>query len=141
MQMAYSRVLYLFACLPVVAGAAASFGLDAQSLQCSDAWFHFKLLLWGPVVEEIVFRAGLQRQLMGYFHKHWIANGITSVAFALLHYILSGNLASLAIFAPSIALGWLYQRTGKVAWPMALHAVFNLLYILATCFGHRVPAH
>jgi membrane protease YdiL (CAAX protease family) len=123
----------VLAVVPVSAWAALSFGFDLQQGQCSDTWFHFKLLLWGPVVEEIVFRAGLQRRLMGYFHKHWMANGITSVAFSLLHYVLLPNLGSLMVFLPSIALGAIYQYTGKVAWAMVLHSALNLLFVLYLC--------
>jgi membrane protease YdiL (CAAX protease family) len=133
MQMSYSRIVCLFACLPVGAWAAASFGFDLQPEQCSDTWFHFKLLLWGPIVEEIVFRAGLQRRLMGYFHNHWTANGIASVAFSLMHFVLSPNVGSLMVFAPSVILGWVYQYTGKVAWSIGLHSAFNLLFISYLC--------
>ncbi len=133
MQMSYSRGVCLLAWVPITAWAAGSFGFDLQPEQCVDTRFLFKLLLWGPVVEEIVFRAGLQRRLMGYFHNSWMPNGITSVAFALIHYVLSGNLASLAVLVPSLLLGWLYQRTGKLAWVIALHIVFNLLFVLKMC--------
>jgi membrane protease YdiL (CAAX protease family) len=138
MQMLYSPVEDLFAWVPVGAWAAAVFGMDLQPEQCSDTRFLFKLLLWGPIVEEIVFRAGLQRRLMGYFHKSWTANGITSVAFALMHYVLSGNPTSLAVFVPSMALGWFYQRTLNLSWVIGVHAVFNLLFVLTMCaFRHN----
>jgi uncharacterized protein len=127
----------LIACLPVGAWAATSLGHGVQLEQCSDAKFLFKLLFWGPIVEEIVFRAGLQRRLMGYFHNAWMANGITSVAFALIHYLLAGNLANLAVFIPSLAFGWLYQQTGKLHWAIALHVGFNLLFLLMMCAFHH----
>jgi uncharacterized protein len=117
----------------VGAWAAASFGFGLQPEQCSDTWFHFKLLLWGPIVEEIVFRAGLQRRLMGYFHNNWMANGITSVAFALMHYVLIGNLISLAVFVPSLALGWVYQKTNSLSYAISLHMIFNLIHLLLWC--------
>jgi uncharacterized protein len=123
----------LFAWVPVGAWAGASLGFDVPPAQCSDTWFHLKLLLWGPIVEEIVFRAGLQRRLMGYFHNHWTANGFASVVFSLVHYALSPTVGSLLIFIPSVVLGWIYQTTGKVAWTIALHSVFNLLFILYMC--------
>jgi membrane protease YdiL (CAAX protease family) len=123
--------------VPEGAWAAAISGLDLPLEQCSDTRFLFKLLLWGPIVEEIVFRAALQRRLMGYFHNRWMANGITSVAFALMHYVLSGNPGSLAVFVPSLVLGWLYQRTGILYWTIVLHTGFNLLYVIAMCaFRH-----
>jgi membrane protease YdiL (CAAX protease family) len=122
-----------FAWVPAGAWAAASFGFDVQAEQCSDTRFLFKLLLWGPIVEEIVFRAGLQRRLMGSFPNSWVPNGIASVAFALMHYLFSGSLASLAVFAPSLALGWLYQRSDRLTWTVALHIGFNLIFLLSMC--------
>jgi membrane protease YdiL (CAAX protease family) len=123
----------LIAWVPVGACAATSFGLDVRPEQCSDTWFHLKLLLWGPIVEEMVFRAGLQRRLMGYFHNYWVANGATSVAFSLMHYVLSPHVGSLLVFVPSLVLGWLYQNTGKVAWNIGLHSIFNMLFIFYMC--------
>lgn len=50
-------------------------------------------------------------------------NLVTSALFASLHY--SAWPAPLAIFALSLSLGNLYVRTGSLAAPIAMHALFN----------------
>ncbi len=115
------------------AWAVTALGLDLAPAQCSDTRFLFKLLLWGPIVEEIVFRAGLQKHLMGHFHNHWVPNGITSVAFSLAHFLLMGNAASLMVFLPSMCLGYVYQYKGKIMWPIGLHIGFNFIFVTLMC--------
>jgi uncharacterized protein len=131
--MKYSQGVFVLAMVPLCAFADTSWGLQWQPQECLDARLYFKLLLWGPVVEELVFRAGLQkwltRQTVG---LHW-ANAITSSVFALMHYALSANPTSLAVFIPSIALGWIYQKTNSLAWAIGLHVFFNLVFLILMC--------
>jgi uncharacterized protein len=113
--------------------ATTSLGLILQPQECQDTRLYFKLLLWGPVVEELVFRAGLQKWLVQKTAHAQVANGITSTVFALMHYAISGNLTSLAVFLPSLALGWAYQKTNSLAWTIGLHMLFNLVFLLLMC--------
>jgi uncharacterized protein len=131
--MKYSRGVFLLAMVPVCALAATSWGHQWQPQECLDARLYFKLLLWGPVVEELVFRAGLQKWLIRQTVSPHLANGITSSVFALMHYALSANPTSLAVFFPSIALGWIYQKTNSLAWAIGLHVFFNLLFLILMC--------
>lgn len=131
--MKYSLGVFLLAMVPICAVATTSWGLQWQAQECLDARLYFKLLLWGPVVEELVFRAGLQKWLIRQrVHPH-LANGMASTVFALMHYALSANPASLAVFIPSIALGWIYQKTNSLAWAIGLHVFFNLLFLVLMC--------
>jgi membrane protease YdiL (CAAX protease family) len=68
-------------------------------------------------------------------------NLVTSVFFAALHW---GQWpAPLAIFVLSLGLGVLYQRTGSLLAPIALHATFNgistLFLLLSMLGGGPVP--
>jgi uncharacterized protein len=133
-QMFWPRYLLLVCWMVPIGTAVAALHVSGlQPQECFDARFHFKLLLWGPVVEELVFRAGLQKLLMRKVEHSFVAIGITSVVFSLMHYGLSGNLESLAVFVPSVALGWVYQRTGSLLWTIALHIAFNLMFVVRTC--------
>jgi uncharacterized protein len=132
--MKYARCMFLLALVPVGVFAATSWGLQFQPLECYDTRLHFKLLLWGPVVEELVFRAGLQKILMRQKFPALTANGIVSIIFSLAHYALSGNPSMLAVFAPSLLLGWVYQKTDSLVWIMGLHSFFNLAFLAGMCW-------
>lgn len=90
----------------------------------------------GPLVEEIVFRNGIQK-LLTYRIGPILAILATSFAFAALHVPAYGGLAagiSLAvplatIFAGSVIFGTLYWRTGTVLVPALAHGLFNGLAI------------
>jgi membrane protease YdiL (CAAX protease family) len=129
----WSRWVWIGVLWPVCGFAATGFGLNLLVEECMDTRFHFKLLLWGPVVEELVFRAGLQAILMRKIDSSNMANCIASALFALTHFAVSGNVATLAVFVPSIALGMAYQRTNSVLLTIGLHILFNLIYLSLKC--------
>ena len=84
-----------------------------------------------PVTEELVFRAGLFRFFQARIPTMW-AMGISSILFGLLHQ----NAMS---FLPLVMLGCvfcaLFQKTGRLASSIALHALFNLNSVLVIFFG------
>jgi membrane protease YdiL (CAAX protease family) len=56
----------------------------------------------------------------------WLAIGVTSVLFALVH----GALWMMPpIFFLSLCLGYLYERTGNLWGPISLHLLFNLVNV------------
>jgi membrane protease YdiL (CAAX protease family) len=128
-----SRWGVLSAIAPVSAWAAQFLGLGLQLHECRDMAVYFKLLLWGPVVEELVFRAGLQKWLTHRLSSGWLANSITSFLFAGVHYALSGLPATWLVIVPSIVLGWVYSKTNSLALVIALHASFNLVFMAWVC--------
>ena len=59
-----------------------------------------------------------RREIIG----RWLAIIITSLAFAAVH----GELAFVPpLFLLSLGLGYLYERTGNLWAPIAMHALFN----------------
>jgi membrane protease YdiL (CAAX protease family) len=52
----------------------------------------------------------------------WLAVIITSVVFALIHPLWTAPM----IFILSIALGYVYERTGSLWVPIVMHAMFNI---------------
>lgn len=93
-----------------------------------------------PVLEEIVFRAGLQEELLRHAHPRAAlgslsANVLTALAFAAAHMALHpGLLAGLTVL-PALLIGAVYQRQRRLAPCIALHALFNAIWLL----GAGVP--
>lgn len=81
-----------------------------------------------PILEEIVFRAGLQHLLGRHLPHRWgaisLSNALTSVCFAAAHAILLSP-ASIAVLLPSLLFGWCYERSNRIAFPIILHVAFN----------------
>ena len=94
------------------------------------------LLLIAPVLEEIVFRAGLQealeRRLRPLAGAAAVANVLSACAFAAAHLaVRPGVLAGLTLI-PALLLGQLYQRQRHLAPCIALHALFNAIWLLGS---------
>lgn len=106
--------------------------LALGALLPAPAW---TLLVFAPVVEEIVFRLGLQEALLRHLQRHgsagnFAANAMTAVAFAAAHAAFSpGSLACLTAL-PALATGRLYQQQRRVVPCIGLHALFNALWLL-----------
>ena len=74
-----------------------------------------------PIIEEIIFRAGLYRFLKSKMSAVPAAV-LSSVIFALMH-------DAPASYLPLAVLGcvfcWSYERAGRLAAPICIHALFN----------------
>jgi membrane protease YdiL (CAAX protease family) len=84
------------------------------------------------VVEELMFRLGIQNYLASIFvhqrHGYWIAIVLTSIVWTLGHVgSLDPNWVKMAqIFPIGLALGWLFRRHGAESTILA-HGLFNLM--------------
>lgn len=95
-------------------------------------------LMLAAVLEEVIFRAGLQEALLRWRHTASrrrlglsAANLLTALLFAAAHAWTRSAWLAGATLAPALLLGWLYERRRSV-WPcIALHAGFNLCWWLA----------
>ena len=93
------------------------------------------LVLVAPVLEETVFRAGLQEELLRNARLRAAAgtvsaNVFTAFAFAAAHLALQpGLLAGLTVL-PALVIGVIYQRQRRIAPCIALHALFNAIWLL-----------
>lgn len=77
----------------------------------------------GPVGEELFFRRFVFTTMRGPFSR-----GTAHVSTALLFALLHANLGALAIyFFIGIVLSFVYERTGRLVVPIAVHAANNLL--------------
>ncbi len=94
-----------------------------------------------PVLEELVFRGGLQGLLerSRRARTEWLpgisaGNVLTSVAFALTHLMVTSTWMALATFVPSLVFGRLKQLYEPRLVPaMSMHAWYNLCFLAAAC--------
>ena len=103
----------------------------AVATRAGDGWpALWVLLLAAPLAEEIVFRLGLQQALLDARLAPWQANAGTAVVFGSLHALLQAWPGGLATALPSLLLGLVYQRTGRVSHCVLLHAALNGAWLL-----------
>lgn len=95
------------------------------------------VVLIGPVVEELIFRGVLLSAFQGVLAGRWqtagpwVASALTALVFAAYHF---SAWLFLPTFVLGLALGWLTQSRGGL-WPaIALHALYNLVPILAAFY-------
>ena len=90
-----------------------------------------------PVMEELVFRAGLFRFLRT-FAPRWVALLLPALFFASLHVdwkTLDGLNSFIPLAALAIVFSLAYERTGRIGVTMIAHALFNLNMILLVLAG------
>ncbi|MEM6750261.1 MAG: type II CAAX endopeptidase family protein [Planctomycetota bacterium] len=81
-----------------------------------------------PVCEELVFRGLLQSSLVGVMRGcRWPAILATSVVFVLIHVEVAEPESWGVLLVLSIAMGLVYERTGSIWAPVAMHAAFNAM--------------
>jgi len=90
----------------------------------------FSAVVLAPLGEEIFFRGLLQSMLRRYLRRPWAAILVASLFFAVAHYTVPVSLP--AMFALSLALGYNYERTGRLYAPILMHALFNAVNIIDT---------
>lgn len=86
-----------------------------------------------PILEEIVFRTGVQDALAArYPHRFGFltfANSATAVLFGLFHLWRHPPLWALATIVPALVFGLVYERHRRLVAPIGLHAVYNLAHL------------
>ena len=93
-----------------------------------------------PLLEEIVFRGGIQPALTNRpaLAKSYagisIANIVTSALFSAAHLLSHTLFWSALVFIPSLAFGWARDRHNTIVSPIILHMTYNagFLWLYAT---------
>ena len=81
-----------------------------------------------PLWEEVVFR-GYMYPVLKKYGGMWAAALCSSLLFAAVH----NNLAALLpLFLLALMMVWLYELTGSIWMPIAMHACFNGLAVIGT---------
>ncbi len=89
-----------------------------------------------PIAEELLWRGGLQSALLRASQelgppRPWLAIGITSALFALVHLSVAPVHALPMLFVLSLVLGFVRERTGSLLAPIVVHALFNMANLAA----------
>lgn len=94
-------------------------------------WTCLLLLVIAPVLEEVVFRAGLQEWLLRR-HIRPLASAVGSaMAFALMHGLTRSWLLAAWVFVPGLVLGAVYARKRRLGPVVVLHSAMNLVWLWA----------
>ena len=94
------------------------------------------LVVWQPLLEEMLFRGVIQGQLRQarWGKAEWLgisyANLLTSTLFALSHLLYHTPLWALAVFVPSLIFGHLRDRYGSIYPALLVHIFYNAGYFL-----------
>lgn len=125
----------------ILAGIAVVWLLhDWMPVFSSNLTLHWKLLvsilIWQPLIEELLFRGIIQGQLS---RQQWgqqalfkitAANIVTSILFVAVHMLNNPPIWSLTIFIPSLLYGYFRDRFNSVYPAMILHSAYNGTVIL-----------
>jgi len=88
-----------------------------------------------PVLEEIVFRGGIQAALhsKAFFKPQFfgisLANVVTSVVFTAMHFLSQPPAWAILVFLPSLVFGWARDRYLSVVPCILLHALYNAGFV------------
>lgn len=108
-------------------------GTTAQFAEMQSDWLCIVALCGViPLTEEMVFRAGILREMVaGGTHK-WIAIVTTAVAFGVFH---GNTFQALPAIAMGVCLGWLYMKTGSLRLCLLAHIANNSVACLEMHFS------
>ena len=104
-------------------------GSDSQYPRLYEAATLFLLVVYAPVVEELVFRGFLLQRWGTKWGLRW-GLGTSSVAFGLLHF---NNPLGLTLFG--LVMGLLYVRSQSLWVPIGCHALNNLAVVILDRFS------
>lgn len=114
------------------------FIIKKEMLFTADEFVFYIMLI--PVLEEIVFRGGLQNYLKNKIQAFDVVNNIilstksfisiqnivTSLIFSIAHLLYFSPLHAVLVFFPSIIFGLVYKQYNKLLFPIILHGIYNL---------------
>ena len=102
------------------------------------SWGFISLVLWKPLLEELLFRGFLQGMLSRQFWAQQaivgitVANSITSLLFMVGHLGRHTPKWAIAVIVPSLIYGYFRDRYRSVYPSVALHSFYNTGYFLLT---------
>jgi uncharacterized protein len=96
-------------------------------------WLIVSAVVVAPLAEELFFR-GMLYQALRRRMRAWWAIAVSAIAFAGAHVFQelggpAGPVAFVLILPLGVLLGWLFERRGSLATPVAVHAAFNLVTV------------
>jgi len=113
-----------------------------RALQDGGQPFAVVIALWigaaliAPVAEELFFRGILQSALVNLTQNRPAAIVLASAAFGAVHTSQPDAIAALVFLG--LLLGYVYERTGALVAPIAVHAAFNLKTLIWDALGRTL---
>ena len=89
--------------------------------------------LIAPVAEEFFFRGLLQTFFVKVFRDRWVAIIVAAILFGAVHYTQPSAIPALVLLG--ILLGFAYEKSGALIWPVAIHTAFNLKTLVWGAIG------
>ena len=87
------------------------------------------VVVGAAVFEEVLYRALLQESIKHFARSRWLAIAGASMIFTLMHGGAVPLSALPALFALSLGLGWVYEKSDSLLPPIVAHMGFNALNI------------
>lgn len=85
-------------------------------------------VLAAPLVEELLFRGLIQTLIRSYVGGPWISIFLTSIFFAIIHDKMTHWPA---LFVLSVAMGYVYEKSGSLWQSIFIHALFNGMSVVS----------
>lgn len=112
-----------------------AFEVMLQMNSVADLFFNILLMAILPAIaEELFFRASLQKVILRWSNKPWLAIAASSLVFALLHGTF---LKFIPILLLGVMLGLLYQITKNIGYNIFIHFMNNALAVMAVYFADK----
>lgn len=123
----------------LLVGAFVGWVLGSRSVQPDSAtpMLLLSLVLWQPLVEELLFRGVLQgvmlRSITGARRVAGlsVANIVTSLAFVAIHFAQHPWLWALGVIVPSLLFGHYRERADSVVPCILMHVIFNAAFFMS----------
>jgi membrane protease YdiL (CAAX protease family) len=115
-----------FWCTAAVVAAAAAGGIATDDPATTSGVSSFTLVVTLPLVEETLFRGGVQRVMRDVMGP-WPAVALSALVFALFH---SATFEDSLI--DGVVLAFAYERTRSLAWSVLLHAGLGASVVVAS---------
>jgi membrane protease YdiL (CAAX protease family) len=106
------------------------------------AWL--SLLLWQPMLEELIFRGVMQGFLLQMLAKGSIFMGVSlpnliaSLLFVAAHLMHQPVLWALSVLLPSLVFGYFRDRYGSIWGSLFIHVFYNAGFALTAVFLHGI---
>ena len=88
------------------------------------------------IVEELYFRASLQKIIMDWSGKPFVAIVVTAILFSAFHFSYFGFLSRMSL---GIVLGLIYYYTKTIWLPILMHFINNAIGVSALYFVRNNP--
>ena len=99
--------------------------IDLENANMLAPGMLFDLLIFNPIVEELVFRKAFANKLLKYGESFFIL--VSAFCFSIVHSVSAGIPQVIYTFILGSVWAYLYVKTGSLLLPIIMHAISNLI--------------